>query len=198
MFASTTRRTLLVAAALTALGACDDRPIDFGQPPNTPVSQLSPQQMKDFCLQALRTTYDALLDPYCTARGLAAGFSGQGMTCEQARQDCLRNPPDGWDAQRNCANADQVDTERLKQCDITVGEIEACYNDAYAAMKDAFAGISCSSTAQELSERRNSLDLERINPESCQRLRGRCPGIDFGMSLEEQAQSGGGKPPAGG
>ncbi|HJK97326.1 MAG TPA: hypothetical protein RMF84_08905, partial [Polyangiaceae bacterium LLY-WYZ-14_1] len=122
--------------------------------------------------QVEQATTDAIGDPVefaCALVGLfAGGFAGGSVSvCEDARDACIANPsPDAQEGQFSCELGDP--TARM-DCDVTVGEARACFDDSLALLADNRDQFACAALAST----EPATPLE--DPASCAGLETRCP-----------------------
>lgn len=173
-------RTLAVAvgALLLSCGSSSTT-VDLPFDDNKAVKDLSEGDLRELCkagLEGLREGYGSTL---CSLMGLIQDLSGQG-SCEDARKACLNETFD-------TSSCDEGETNTL-DCDITVGEIEACMNDVLQLAQDLLPDITCSTDLQDLQDI-NVDDLEDLDtPASCKKIEDNCEELDLGfdgLSLDD-------------
>ena len=132
--------------ALLACGGDGDPPtFSTGLDSTTNVSELSASEAFGICEQSaelLQTFYQDLVSDktvLCTVAGVLAGDES---TCQMVVDVCLETDLEGSPTPE--IEADCEMSADLSDCDVTVGEVETCFNAQLALFNDAFRGLDCS------------------------------------------------------
>jgi hypothetical protein len=131
------RLNVYAMGLLAVLAACDDDdgPGSSGVDPRTDVQDLTRAELEQFCewTNSLYLDGDLSDEQLCTYKALEEAHDDEAK-CEEKRLECLDKAEDGdrpdpiWRV-RDCDNVDRDDIPR--DCDVTVGEIEACVGDLH-------------------------------------------------------------------
>lgn len=188
---------ILVALALLGLfspacdGGGDESPIDLGSD-GKKASELSETEAIAACedvvayMEASNNDGQAQTHLICLTAGLIAkAFSNDDpAACQTSYDECMATPAEEGERTRNdsgCNNA----YDGLKDCEATLGEVEACLADMDAANQAVYAQmekLSCSSTEEEMNAVREN---EPQEPESCKLVEEKCPGLMSGQRTSE-------------
>ena len=171
-----------------AFGACDSSDggsseIDLGSDDKV-ASSLTEAEATSACEKAQKKMAgtgdgEAQKHMICVTMGLMVkSFGGDDAACQTNYDECMKaepqEPTDEDETQDGCEDA----YADLQECDATLGEIEACFNDMLAAQDaayDALLDVTCSSTAEELEALQGEDGFEE--PASCVALEKTCPGV---------------------
>lgn len=137
------------------------------------------ESLSDSEVQALCEAYEDAVsglvtkEVSCKIGALAAAAFGGAEACDAAYQQCLSQPgeaPSGID------NTCQIDEDKVADCpDVTVGEMEACMNDAIALSNQAYAALDDLSCEDGLSGTEGLSGLDAETPASCKTIQDKCP-----------------------
>lgn len=174
--------TLFFAPVLAATVGCSSgTSFSSGVDGSKKASELSEADVKAICDAAKKTAEDfaknneeALCNFSGGLAGVLASAGGGGdpvALCEAAVTEC-KNAPFTTDTD-DC-------NPKVDGCDVTVAEIETCFNDSLEVTEkafDAFAGKSCSElTSGSTFETAGNIE----EPASCKAIDEKCPDISFG------------------
>lgn len=177
--------TLFISTlAILALPACEEDANDGGGgsfdpsvDESTPIAELDDDDEQKLCEEAERFAA-AELDPIqteltCMSVATFAAIGLDGMldadACKQAYDDCLASPPDGEPQGNACELGNVAD------CDATVGEFVACWEEGLALSRELLDRFSCDAPGAGLSG-------EPAEMPACEALYAKCPelGEDMG------------------
>ena len=166
------RRVGLVAGLLTMGCGSSGSSVDLPFEKDKAVKDLSADERQQLCkagLEGLRDAYGAEL---CSLMGLVSDLAGE-ESCESARESCLDETFD--------TSSCEAGEAQPVNCDVTIGEVEACMNDMLALADDLMPEISCSSSLSDLQD----IDVGDFDdleaPGSCKAIDEQCEDLDLGM-----------------
>ena len=132
---------VLGAYALCGVGCSDDEDggeggsTTSGIPSSTRLSELTPDQATQLC-EANVSTFSSIAQSACTLNAVAG--STDATQCEMMRTQCEMTV--GADAgMSGGVDCSQVNTGDLTGCDVTVGEVDGCFQQ----LTSYFNGLSC-------------------------------------------------------
>ncbi len=168
-------KTLLATPLLVGALACgSNASFSSGVDGTKKASELSDADVTAFCDAAKATALDFAKDNkagFCKLSGSLAGalgaIGGDGTAaCEMTVTAC-----EAADATAGASTC----TPKIDNCDATIAEIEACYNDSMDALSktlDEFGSQSCSDLLTKTSSGAAGGDT---TPQSCKDLATKCP-----------------------
>ncbi|MEQ8280160.1 MAG: hypothetical protein RMA76_01335 [Deltaproteobacteria bacterium] len=173
-------RSLLIATlfSATAFACGGGTSFSAGVDGNKQVKDLTDSDAQTLCKAAEETAndfFDDNKDGFCKFSGAFAGiFAGSlggdaQSTCEMAVTQC----------ESQASTEPAMCEPMVTDCEATIAEIEACYNDSLdvaADLLDKFAGKSCA----DLIADESSLNITADTPASCVALEEKCPSLEFG------------------
>lgn len=173
-------RRLCAPALLCVVGCSSDITFTSGVDGTKRVSEVTAHEAQTLCDNALATARDfaeQAKEGLCALAGRSAvqvAFTTDPAgLCESVRAECLGKAAETRQIECNIA--------RVNGCEATVGEVEACYNDALTASSsvlDAAASTSCADAFDpNTPTSRESFEI----PASCTALAAKCPGLDVGV-----------------
>lgn len=174
--------TLLSTPVLAlAVGCGGDVTYKSGVDGSKTAAELSDADVQAICTAAKETgekfaenNKDALCNLTGGVAGALAGALGGGdpvAACEMAVSDCKSKAFVPEETECN---------PRLEGCNVTVAELETCFNDTLAATEkvmDTLAALTCTELTSQNSS--NALD-QYVEPASCVAIEQKCPDISFG------------------
>jgi hypothetical protein len=99
---------------------------------------------------------------------------GDVAACQKAYDSCMEEPDE--ESGDDCEEA----YEELKDCNATLGEIEACMDDQVGAMEEGYAEakkLNCSSTEEELKALGEIFDSKEELSQACKTVQEKCPSM---------------------
>jgi hypothetical protein len=175
MIMNTTR--FFQALALTSLVgavACGGTSYDSGVDDSKQVKDLDASDAAAICAAAEETSKSFFEDHkggLCKFAGVFAAFGGGEAACEAAVTECEKQEPD--------TTSDASCEPIVADCDATVGEVEACFNDSLEVVGSFFDELDSKSCGELLADSSES-SLDITEPASCTALAAKCPSLEFG------------------
>ena len=160
--------------------ACGGTSFSSGVDSSKKVSELDDADATKICEAAEKTATDFAKDNkegLCKfsggiAGGLAGAFGQDPATaCQMAVDDCLTK--DATTETGECM-------PKVADCDATVEEMEACYNDTLDAMNELFGEFASKECAELVMDSSEST-LNLTAPASCTSLAQKCPSLNYGV-----------------
>ena len=176
---------LLAAALATATGCGGGGNASSGVDPDRPLSELDHDDLMAVCdatFDAEAADYDISDEDakryscYWSAIWFRSEFPLLGANCDERALDCLQGDDSaglfGGENEEGCEElrADESsDGSDLPECwsEISVGELEACYDAVAERVRDMADTISCSTPSDQV----------LLLPQECELLNERCPGV---------------------
>jgi hypothetical protein len=185
---------------LVLMFACGkDGGVDSGLPPDQPGSALTPTDQAALC-GSVTDYVDARISAAdwlryaCTLEAIGEGAQaaddtpGRIAACEQSRDACVAAGNGGEPLVRACD--DDVD---WSMCSATVGEIEACFEDALGLFDGLLNDFTCEildpARAEALQAKYG--DGTDALPPSCEAVEAKCPGVLGGDDDEDEVDGSG-------
>lgn len=182
-----TTRWILCGIASLALASCGDEAetttLDTGIPGDRTLNDLSESEAQDLCQAAESAAADFSAEAQeglCALTGALAGaFGAIGggdpvPLCEQTRQECNNQPPQPIEGTCDVSTVPET-------CDVTVAELETCYDESLAAIRAVFDEVANASCSELLDENAAPISGEIETPASCANIESRCPGLNAGV-----------------
>jgi hypothetical protein len=173
--------TLLTTPALALAVGCSGTSFESGVDGTKKASELSDADVQAICQAAEETSQkfaEDNKDAFCKLSGAFAGALAGALgggdpvaVCESAVSDCKSKP---------LTTEPSTCNPKLDDCDVTVGEIESCFNDSLDAAETYFADYKSKSCADLLAQTSGENTLNFMEPASCAAIEQRCPNISFG------------------
>ncbi len=162
-------QTLSLLAGLVALplvacgGGSGDGALGTDIAPDTRLSELSQEESNELC-EASSAEFDSRDSESVSCYFLAQLTSSSQEQCQAAYDQCMQDPVEVTDCEE-----DALDTAELPDCasEVTVGEMESCFQAQADMMRELEASLSCDPEADDVA-------LPET-PEECQRLEDKCP-----------------------
>jgi len=178
--------SFLCAPALVAMVGCSsDVTFTSGVDKTKKVSEVTPDEAQTLCENAAATAQDfaeSVKDDLCVFVGAITGAFAGGLgggdpvvLCEAAVADCKSQELEPVDTTDCNAEA------QIANCDATIEEIEACYNDSLEATTTALAAIGSQSCSDLLTGAEPNISVDVSAPASCTALQQKCPGLEVGI-----------------
>lgn len=172
--------SFICAPALVAfVGCASDVTFTSGVDGAKKVSDVTPDEAQTICDNAEATAREFVEDSkagFCALAGGVAGvFGGGEAACEVARASCESQEPE---ITENTCNADVM----APDCEATIAELEACYNDSLESLQTVFDELGGKSCAELIADSGSGDALGNVGtPASCTALASKCPGLDIGV-----------------
>ena len=182
--------TVLAAVAVLFIGmmACDGGGGDGGGGTNVDLgddgkvaSSMSQAEAEQACKSVsaqMKKAYEEAGGEHLTCLAMAsfakAMAGGDVAACQQSYDSCMENPDE--ESGDDCEEA----YEGFKDCNATLGEVEACMNDQIAAMEEGYAEakkLNCSSTEEELKALGEMFGSEEEISQACKTVQEKCPSM---------------------
>jgi hypothetical protein len=170
---------LMLAGVVPACGGDSKGPkaVDTGLPPEKVLGSLSDGEARQACQQlsgALndRYTQDSVTTSFCTR--FAVGLAGTEDSCNDLVDTCKDMAGEQPVQEVASSDCSQVTAAELRDCELTVADLEACSNDLIDFFDGFLNEYSCNDAA-EVDEEDVSLDFDIEQPASCTRLENECP-----------------------
>jgi hypothetical protein len=156
---------------LAAVPACSDDYLDFPVDGSKTLGSLDEGELAAICQEVSRMWSFFSKDEVCLMYSLAMrDLLGKGDPhyCSAKHAECMAAPVDPWSMEQDC---DLEPSEALSKCQVTVQQLETCYNDRLRTARSILPGLSCTSPREAYTN---------VNdPPSCQAIAGMCPGVDL-------------------
>ncbi len=161
---------------------CSGTSVDLPFDDDKEMNELTTSELKEVCTVGLEAFQDAYGEDICSLQGVMASVTSKG-SCEEVRDACMNET-------FNPANCETPDETAPAECDVTVGELEACMNDTLGQIDD-MPSFSCSTTMEELMEIQQD-ELNFSPSSSCDVINERCPELQMGMTNSSDDEMEGG------
>ncbi len=184
------RYTTLIISALTlvAMPACEEDgssseggngggggSLEPSVDESKPIDELDESEEQELCEEAgryaasqiepIRDELGCMTVALIAGVGLGGDFDSAG--CQQAYDDCLANPPEALPGEMTTC-----DFSQSGECDATVGDYVACFEESIAITRSLVDSFSCDAEGGGISEPADS--------PACDALNEKCPGLAGG------------------
>ncbi|MFW6051515.1 MAG: hypothetical protein ACODAU_10090 [Myxococcota bacterium] len=182
---------ILWMGGVLALAGCggDGGSYRTGADGDRQVDDLSDEELQEACRRLQTFLAEEVFEPrevqraVCTAVGIYAENTFDGVTCQESVNDCTEEEPDPPDI--DGADCDALTSDAVATCDSTVAELEDCVNDIAAAVDRVYSDLDCSLADEEDWDAQLEEILDRFDGPSCSQLDDDCPFADVGVDIDE-------------